>query len=260
MFKKLLKYEFKSVGKWYLGIYLGVIILSVVLGFWIQALVLKSTTSAMSTANAEMFLFGTSSMVFGILIAALFLSTFVLVINRFRSNIYGRQGYLTMTLPVNSHQLILSKLVASLVWYFLAGITALLAIGIVISFVLMSTNELLIPELQHVFQQVDIGIFIAYALSTLIESIRGILLIYFSISVGQLFRDHRLLFAILTYIGISILSGSISMFYYINQGDVYADTISSLYPNPFFVLLNIVLAFGYYFGTHYIMTKKLNLQ
>lgn len=68
MFKKLLKYEFKSVGKWYLGIYLGVIILSVVLGFWIQALVLKSTTSAVSTANAEMFLFGTSSMVFGILI------------------------------------------------------------------------------------------------------------------------------------------------------------------------------------------------
>ncbi len=46
MFKKLLKYEFKSVGKWYLGIDLGVIILSVVLGFWIQALVLKSTTSA----------------------------------------------------------------------------------------------------------------------------------------------------------------------------------------------------------------------
>ena len=165
-----------------------------------------------------------------------------------------------MTLPVNSHQLILSKLVASLVWYFLAGITALLAIGIVISFVLMSTNELSIPELQYVFQQVDISVFIAYALSTLIESIRGILLIYFSISVGQLFRDHRLLFAILTYIGISILSGSISMFYYINQGDVYADTISSLYPNPFFVLLNIVLAFGYYFGTHYIMTKKLNLQ
>lgn len=61
---------------------MGVIILSVVLGFWIQALVLKSTTSAVNTANAEMFLFGTSSMVFGILIAALFLSTFVLVINR----------------------------------------------------------------------------------------------------------------------------------------------------------------------------------
>lgn len=97
--------------------------------------------------------FGTSSMVFGILIAALFLSTFVLVINRFRSNIYGRQGYLTMTLPVNSHQLILSKLVASLVWYFLAGITALLAIGIVISFVLMSTNELLILNCNTCFSK-----------------------------------------------------------------------------------------------------------
>ena len=40
--------------------------------------------------------------------------------------------------------------------------------GIVIGFVLISADELF-PELQHVFQQVDIGVFIAYALSTLIE-------------------------------------------------------------------------------------------
>ncbi|NQN51482.1 ABC transporter permease [Streptococcus suis] len=260
MFKKLLKYEFKSVGKWYLGIYLGVIILSVVLGFWIQALVLRSNTSAVNTANAEMFLFGTSSMVFGILIAALFLSTFVLVINRFRSNIYGRQGYLTMTLPVNSHQLILSKLVASLVWYFLAAITALLAIGIVISFILISSNDVVFPEIQYVFQQIDIGLLISHVLNILIESTMGILLIYFSISVGQLFRDHRLLFAILTYIGISIVVGSFGIFYSITQGDLFSETNVSIYPNPFFALMNIILAFVYYFGTHYIMTKKLNLQ
>ncbi|HFI0853837.1 TPA: ABC transporter permease [Streptococcus suis] len=260
MFKKLLKYEFKSVGKWYLGIYLGVIILSVVLGFWLQALVLKSNTNTIYAANTEMFLFGTSTMVFGILVAALFLSTFFLVINRFRNNVYGRQGYLTMTLPVNSHQIILSKLLASLVWYFLAAITALLAIGIVISFILISSNDIVFPEIQYVFQQIDIGLLISHVLNILIESTMGILLIYFSISVGQLFRDHRLLFAILTYIGISIVVGSFGIFYTIAQGDLFSETAVSIYPNPFFALINIILAFVYYFGTHYIMTKKLNLQ
>ncbi|HFI0271113.1 TPA: ABC transporter permease [Streptococcus suis] len=260
MFKKLLKYEFKSVGKWYLGIYLGVIILSVVLGFWLQALVLKSNTNTIYAANTEMFLFGTSTMVFGILVAALFLSTFFLVINRFRNNVYGRQGYLTMTLPVNSHQIILSKLLASLVWYFLAAITALLAIGIVISFILISSNDVVFPEIQYVFQQIDIGLLISHGLNILIESTMGILLIYFSISVGQLFRDHRLLFAILTYIGISIVVGSFGIFYTIAQGDLFSETAVSIYPNPFFALINIILAFVYYFGTHYIMTKKLNLQ
>ncbi|HGL8784913.1 TPA: ABC transporter permease, partial [Streptococcus suis] len=115
MFKKLLKYEFQSVGKWYLGIYIAAVVLSAVLGFWLQALALRTQAGNTEPGGGEMVLLGTSFMTFGILIAALFLSTFVLVINRFRKNVYGRQAYLTMTLPVSSHQIILSKLLASIV-------------------------------------------------------------------------------------------------------------------------------------------------
>ncbi|HEL2245975.1 TPA: ABC transporter permease, partial [Streptococcus suis] len=207
MFKKLLKYEFQSVGKWYVGIYAGALALSAILGFWLQALNLRTQAGTTEPGGAEMVLFGTSFMTFGILIAALGLSTFFMVINRFRKNVYGRQGYLTMTLPVSSHHIILSKLLASLVWYLLAGITIILSIGIVLAVLMLGSEEFVIPELQTLIQQIDWSVVFAHLFYSLIESTMGILLIYFSISVGQLFKDHRLLFAILTYIGISIVVG-----------------------------------------------------
>lgn len=79
-----MKYEFQSVGKWYLGIYIAAVVLSAVLGFWLQALALRTQAGNTEPGGGEMVLLGTSFMTFGILIAALFLSTFVLVINRFR--------------------------------------------------------------------------------------------------------------------------------------------------------------------------------
>ncbi|NQG19501.1 ABC transporter permease [Streptococcus suis] len=260
MFKKLLKYEFQSVGKWYVGIYVGALVLSAILGFWLQALTLRAQAGSTEPGGAEMVLFGTSFMTFGILIAALGLSTFFMVINRFRKNVYGRQGYLTMTLPVSSHHIILSKLLASLVWYLLAGITIILSIGIILAVLMLEIEEFLVPELQTLIQQLDWSVVFAHLFYALIESTMGILLIYFSISVGQLFKDHRLLFAILTYIGISIVVGVFGTIVFTNYLENLYNAAQPLYPNPILALINIILAFAYYFGTHYIMTKKLNLQ
>ncbi|HEP1815491.1 TPA: ABC transporter permease [Streptococcus suis] len=260
MFKKLLKYEFQSVGKWYVGIYAGALALSAILGFWLQALNVRTQAGTTEPGGAEMVLFGTSFMTFGILIAALGLSTFFMVINRFRKNVYGRQGYLTMTLPVSSHHIILSKLLASLVWYLLAGITIILSIGIVLAVLMLGSEEFVIPELQTLIQQLDWSVIFAHLFYSLIESTMGILLIYFSISVGQLFKDHRLLFAILTYIGISIVVGVFGTLVFTNYLENLYNAALPLYPNPILALINIILAFAYYFGTHFIMTKKLNLQ
>lgn len=260
MFKKLVKYEFQSVGKWYLGVYLAALLLSAVLGIWLQSITLRVQTGNTEPGGAEMVLLGTIFMSFGILIATLFLSTFFLVVNRFRKNVYGRQGYLTMTLPVNSHQIILSKLLVSLVWYFLAAITGLLSIGILFALIMMNNEDFLIPELQTFIQQLDWSIALTQFVYGVIESIMSILLIYFSISVGQLFKDHRLLFAILTYIGISIVVGVLGTSLYVNNLESLYGSALSVYPNPILALINIILAFAYYFGTHFIMTKKLNLQ
>lgn len=260
MFKKLVKYEFKAIGKWYLGIYAAVLVLSGVLGFWLQALFVRAQAANMAEPRtSEAILLGTSFMTFGILIAALFLSTFILVINRFRKNVYGRQGYLTMTLPVNSHQIILSKLLVSVIWYSLATITALLSIFIIVLAILKSDNEIFysFSDWISTLVQMNWTMVFSWVVYLLTETIASILLIYFAISIGQLFKDHRLLFAILTYIGISII---LSVFVNLFLFNTTTDYLISAYPNSFLALLNIILGFAYYFGTYFIMTKKLNLQ
>ncbi len=57
----------------------------------------------------------TLGLTFGSLIAGSLLSTLLIIIKRFSKSVFGREGYLTLTLPVNSHQIILSKLLASFI-------------------------------------------------------------------------------------------------------------------------------------------------
>ena len=261
MFGKLVKYEFKSVGRWYLAIYAGVIGLSAILGIWIQSLALRSQTDSglfYSSVPTEGVLFGITTLIYGFLLATLALSTFILIINRFRKSVYGREGYLTMTLPVSNHSLILSKLVVSYVWTILAGLTAGLSIVIIGSMIANVENVDFWFELSQFFNRLDWATLLQYFIQSTIEGIVGILLIFFSLSVGQLFKDHRLLFAILTYVGIAIILFVIQSTVALTSASYATSYIG--YSNPFLILFNIVLGFGYYFGTYYIMTKKLNIQ
>lgn len=278
MFGKLLKYEFKAVGKWYLGLYAAAGLLSVIVGFWIQNLINRRGDSALSNysdtyqfgANIEGIFFVTVMIAFVIIIVSLFLSTLFLIVNRFRKNVYGRQGYLTMTLPVTNHQIILSKLTAAFVWNTLSGITALLCILITILIASVPHSDLSLDSVLHYVGQAfkaftGLDSILYFILFFTINTINSILLIYFAISLGQLFKDHRTLLAVVFYFGINIaetiLGGILAIvtatFY--TPENVYHDRIFNFYDFPL-LILTALLAVGYYFGTNYIMTKKLNLQ
>lgn len=269
MFKKLLKYEFKSVGKWYLGLYGLVLGLSVVLGFWIQSMVLRSQKNMggfapLENMNGEGWLFFITILIFAFIIAGLMISTFILVIRRFYQNVYGKQGYLTMTLPVNSHQIILSKLLAAFIWYILTFITFLLSIFIIIAIGSLPEIQTTSNAWKALFEGLS-ELFGSYSFpyaifSYIISLISAILLTYFAISLGQLFKDHRILFAVLFYIAIEFVIGIVTSI--ITVSSMYATTTDTLLFTPFPILtvIELLLAVGYYFGTYYIMTKKLNLQ
>ncbi|HRK76653.1 MAG TPA: hypothetical protein PLD31_05845 [Streptococcus parasuis] len=40
----------------------------------------------------------------------------------------------------------------------------------------------------------------------------------------------------------------------------YEEIMVPFRQNPLLIAINILMALGFYFGTHFIMTKKLNLQ
>lgn len=114
MFGKLLKYELKSVGKWYLTLNAAVLLVSIILGLVLKALGGNFSTDTNST-SAQIFTI-ILVLLLAMVISGSLLSTLAIIIKRFYSNIFGRQGYLTLTLPVTTNQIICSKLLASLLW------------------------------------------------------------------------------------------------------------------------------------------------
>lgn len=266
MFGKLVKHEFKSVGKWYLSLYLILLVLSVGVGFWANRVQSQMENFDYNDGNSwQLTLFAITIFIFATIVASIFISTLVLCVTRFKNHIYGRQGYLTMTLPVTGHQLILSKLLVASVWNVLALVMLLvsaLVIGSVYTFGEINGQDIHLGELVHALATyTDWGAFFLHIIGFLISVLAHVLCIYFAISLGQLFRDHRGILAIAFYIGLQVLTSIIVQPFLGLTLFVGPDSTETLFgANPMQMLLNIIFSIGFYFGTHYIMTKKLNLQ
>ncbi|MEW4353693.1 ABC transporter ATP-binding protein [Streptococcus pneumoniae] len=267
MFWKLVKYELKTVNKWYLGLYAGIMALSVVIGLWIRggletggfwsALFSETAGNTVEypshSTNGNIFLeiFSMVTIIaFFSLLVALSISTLFLIIRRFKRSVYDREGYLTLTLPVSKHEIILSKLTSAFLWTILSTLT------LIISVLLIS----LIVGAGHIdwslfkINTIDwIGI-TQGLLYFFFSTISSILLIYLAISIGQLFNDNRVAFGFLTYFAItiiiSILSLTISTTLNIGEDGFLSYAITQ----------DIVLSLLYYFGTYYILKNKVNLQ
>lgn len=89
----------------------------------------------------------------------------------------------------------------------------------------------------------------------LVALIPNILLIYLSISIGQLSQDHRAAIAFLAYFGIQ--------FALIIAANLYVSAFPSLSTSlgsVSGVITSLLLGLIYYTGTYYILKNKVNLQ
>lgn len=122
MLKQLLKYEFKATKSLYFGLYLALALLSVVLG----------VSFRQENAWADNTNFGRLEVILMVLylsvIFAIAVLCFVSTVQRFYKNLLGREGYLMHTLPVTETQLILSKLITSMVWVLCSGLVGIVCI------------------------------------------------------------------------------------------------------------------------------------
>ena len=242
MFWNLVRYEFKNVNKWYLALYGAVLAISVLIGAFINSL-----SQSYNPNNAAYFIFFLV-LVFGGLSVTLWIATIFLIIRRFKGSVYDRQGYLTLTLPVSEHQIIIAKLLGGLVWSILSYIVFILSILIIIFLTPIEKDftalyNFISPYLSYGW---------LYALSLFVGSIAWILSIYLSISIGQLFNEYRTAMGILAYIVISIIIGYISIFFRMDYDFNLLISVD--------ILKDFILAIIYYLGTYYILKNKVNLQ
>ncbi len=265
MLNKLLKYEFKSTARTLLPLY-GVVVLLAIVNKLI--LVFKEKMSSGKTFEVISGIFsGLSIFLYVAVLVGLMVTTFVIIVQRFRKNLLGDEGYLMNTLPVKPWQNILSKLIIAIMWT-LVG----LIVG-VITIIILAYNKDLFFDIRMMWYEIKMAISQGETITTiimitsyLVNFVGAILLIYVSLCIGSLFSQYRVIASFAAYLVIDFARSIVALIIGVLIMGVDMFSTSSSISGEMTVYLgvnlvfSIVLAVVYYFGCEYILGKKLNLE
>lgn len=146
-----------------------------------------------------------------LLVWAMILLNFVTIFYNFYKSMYSNKGYLTMTLPLSSHELLLGKIFAGIIWIIISFVILFLGFGLIVLMFSIMENSVL--------EQLS---FLLEALSQLVSTVyfyEGILaIIIFIISfitVGftvltiiqtKFTRKHKAIWAIVAYVALIVIN------------------------------------------------------
>lgn len=212
MFGKLMKYNMKEVGMVMLPIYLAMIALAAALGITQRFSIMRGTERVVTgfvPGMVSLILF----IVLGVLTFAMAIVTLVMIEKNFRENLLGKRGYLTNTLPVSTTAHVLGKTVNGTLWLLFGGLAAFASGMIVLGLVFTKSDWAYLQEsFENAFDR-KASMTAAAAqiiLLLLMEGIQIIAKLYVSLAVGNLWRGHRGLGAVLLFVGITIAQTFIS--------------------------------------------------
>ena len=264
MLGKLLKKDFRSTYRFFVPLMGGYTIAAAVgkILFEIVLSVLDSAghTSALSEGIAIFSVFYLIICV--IYLVACYLMTSVFVVYDFYKTMVSDDGYLTHTLPVRTSTLICSKTLIAVMWQIVVNLI------ISLSFLLIFTGHFSQLPVKYFFKyfasswNMDSFAYGIYSvLNILVESFQRPLLFFACIAIGQQWKNHRILGAILAYIGISIATQIINTIAIIMTGvsSLYQDFTLSGYM-LYSLIFGIITTVGFYLVSDYMLSKKLNLE
>ena len=248
MLGKLIKYEWKATWKLLVPLDLFIVVMAVFAYLTIK-LHFFETDSGLVFMSGSLILAG-----YGIGMLAVSVVTVVYLIYRFYTSVYGDQGYLLHTLPVDKHQIIIAKVTVSTIWMLICTLL------IPISFIsLFSTNTPFIQNVADGFTAVMMVIALIFAI------VASVLKIAACLSLGQLSANHKLLVSFAFYFAIYMVQRIWDLIYSVLTADLVEQMIKeggSLYGRTWETTLigDLVLSAIFYFITWYMMEKKLNLD
>jgi|LSQX01.1.fsa_nt_gb hypothetical protein len=263
MLAKLMKYEFKSTARLFIPLY-AVLLVFALLNRFLNPF---RTFEAAENFSLQVFVRGAGMAIYFFLILAVFVTTLVLIIQRFYKNLLGDEGYLMFTLPVKTWQHIANKLLTSIIWCILSALVVAVSL-----FVLTASSELIrllpyiIEGIKNTFGIAGFFVLPALALSQLAS---GILMIYNAMALGQLFQKHRLLASFGMYCVLYLIQQMIyviCMLLLANTAFMTLIRSASLTPlgmNLFLGSLAIgglIIAAAHFALVNYVLNTKLNLE
>ncbi len=278
MFAKLLKHEWKATGR-----LLGILSLAAI-GMGIVAaialrLLLKAFDIAYEQAQTGMMLMApalTLLLVFAILSLVIYAAAVqFLLLHRFYKNKFTDEGYLTFTLPVNVHQILLSSWLNMLMWTAISFAAVIASFSILMLFGTADqglVNTTLLADFFSLVEEIllytyedfyDLAYSLFLILTWLIQALTAPLILMTCVTIGSIAaKRHKLLLSFGIYyiytmvlsMGTSIVESLTTVASY-NSGSntmLYIRMIGEL------VLHLTVGIIGYFLSAH-LMKNKLNL-
>ena len=194
---------------------------------------------------------------------------------RFYKNLYTDEGYLMHTLPVTKRQLVISKLLVHSFCLLITEIIVLVSIAVLLFpllAILLGEPDLfltsLLRDMKEMMQTTGLSVtamVVSGTVSAVIGMFSGVLSIYWAITLGQTFRGHKVMGAILCYIGLYCLMQSVSSVFLMPQMSLLG--VSDF--NPMVYVMHAITTtsiISMFFGiicyciTLYMMNHKLNLD
>ena len=209
MLGKLIKHELRGSGRTMLPFILVSLFLSVMAGLSMRAMEHQQEYSWFN------ILFGIVIFLFVAGLMAVCIMSVVVVINRFRQNLLGDEGYLMFTLPVSVDQHLWSKLIVSAIWFAATALTCMLAVMLML-LCNINTFEIdwsevgyVMGELGRMMREFGILHIVGYCLELLAMFFVGAcvscLTFYCAMAIGYSFSNRKVLLSILAFFGIDIL-------------------------------------------------------
>lgn len=274
MLGKLLKYEFKAIGRALLPFYGALIALAAILGIMFRVSDMNQSSGTVSTVIAVIM-----GILYVVLLCVVVVLTLILVIQRFSRNLLGNEGYLMLTLPTSVDAHIWNKTISATVWTALSGIIGMMTLPVI-----LFTSGAGKTNVGEVFRAIGTGIgtvadkigggnlaliIVEAIVMMILISAAFVLQIYASISIGHQANNHKGLLSVVTFIGLAIAQSVIESilgvngvfnFHISNSGEI-ANGVSMAQEGMLVTILTAV-AFGtiYYIITRLLMKYKLNLE
>lgn len=275
MLKKLLKYDLKSVFKYWWIAAVSSLALAFAGGWCITVFETERELPAVITILASIMIF---LVIMGF--SALGIIATILIFVRFYKSFFSDEGYLTFTLPVKRSQLLNSKLLMSGITWIATG--AVMVLDIIVMLVVGFNDEIFTLKFWNGFVEIIGKVFNSLDYYSIIYIFEAIAFIMLSILFSDLFLYCCITFAsiitkkakVITAIGIyyvasGVISTVVMLFFMFGFGSIvrHFDALpeASIKPVLALVLLGIIFliavvcAIGYTLQ-YWMIDRKLNLS
>ena len=265
MLRKLMKHEFRATGR-VMGPLFGLLLIAAIAARFSVGVLLESSARFLNLLGG---LFTTA---FVIAIVGVCVMSLVLMINRFRTNLLGDEGYIMFTLPASVHQQIWSKLIVSAVWFIATGL-AVVAAG----FILVAQQGFWL-EIRRGFAEIfrHLTAYYAFNGTAFLNELLALIFVgccvlclefYAAMAIGHSFAAHKVLYSVLSFLGLQfvmqLLSGGILVGtnYDILVVALPSDGVLTMHS----VMLTMIVSTAVFGAVYYVITtmflkKRLNLE